>query len=251
MGYKKNPAWLSTMNLHNTYLSTDQAPFSSSSLSDPTSSRVIDPRRPRIHIQAIQSSVVYTHILGMVPRIHGLEPSAPEASEYLDQEGTLPDSTTNIGPQGNGSPYPQGYPIQIPRKGTFDLVVHVGVGSKGAIAVEKVAHKRGYQIPDVKKELAPLATDQSKTIRRENQPSQAEERERARYQSDNGTASFPSKPADPIRGFGRGYEEFQDEEINSNDLTSLIKWLEEECHLQNVRESHDAGRYLCDYIVRT
>ncbi|UZJ54471.1 hypothetical protein CBS101457_003791 [Exobasidium rhododendri] len=222
MGYTRNPAWLSTKNLHDTYMSTEQAPLPTEKNASPL--LPLSPKSsPRIHIQAIQSSVAYSHVLSLIPRIHAMQPSNPEAREFLDPYGDLAEPSTNIGPQGNGSPFPKGYPVKLPEKGTFDLVVHVGVGAKGGIVVEKVGHKRGYQIPDVKKELAPIATDQSYTTRKEQR-------------------------ASPIRGFGEGYEEFQDEETNSVDVSALVEWLKTECRLSHVRESHDAGRYLCDYI---
>lgn len=243
MGYAENPAWLSTKDLHDTYMSL-ASPSPPSPLQD--SSTVT--REKRIHIQVIQSSVVYSHVLSLVPLIHGVAPSAPEAQAYLDPAGDQPDSHSQTGPQGNGSSFPTGYPVRIPIKGHFDLVVHVGVGSRGAIAVEQLGHKRGYQIPDVKGELAPVATDQTETTRREKRPSEAEERERTRYKMGPSLESPWSSP-DVVRGFGRGYEEFEDEEVNSNDIASLVHWLKEECEVPPVRQSHDAGRYLCDYIV--
>jgi pyroglutamyl-peptidase len=260
MGYRQNPAWLATKGLHNTYLSTEKSPKAAKSTDSSASNggNHHDSMGRRIHIQSIQSAVVYSHILSLVPLIHGNEPSAPSAQPYLDPYGDQPDSTTKSGPQGTGDPYPSGYTLQIPKKGYFDLVVHVGVGSSGAIAVEKLAHKRGYQIPDAKGEKAPYALDQTPTEKRQGQQSsEAEKREMSLYEKEKGAQSSEMKPSssngtglkDPVRGFGEGYENFGEEEVNSNNVTALIQWLKKECGMICVRESHDAGRYLCDYIV--
>lgn len=200
---------------------------------------------PRIHIQVIQSSVSYSHVLSLVPLIHGVNPSAPEAKVYVDPNGPQPNPKTKIGPQGNGSPFPEGYPINLPSKGKFDLVVHIGVGSRGNIEIEKLGHKIGYQIPDVLGEKAPLTTDKSTALSRTSEKSESQKREEIR--SSSGKEETSSKGS--IRGFGKGYEAYQDDEINSNNVTGLVEWLQQECQLKNIKQSHDAGKYLCDFIV--
>lgn len=203
---------------------------------------------PSIHIQVIQSSVAYNHVLSLIPLIHGINPSAPEAKIYLDPNGPQPDTETKIGPQGNGSPFPEGYPISLPAKGKFDLVLHIGVGSRGNIEIEKLAHKRGYQIPDVVGQKAPIATNQSATTSRTSEKSESQKREEARSLSKKEEQSS-SASEEAVRGFGKGYEAYQEEEVNSNNVTGLVEWLQQECQIKNVKQSHDAGRYLCDFIV--
>jgi hypothetical protein len=241
--------------LHDTYLYTKERPQSSpdkekgeksSSKEDEEKDKKEEDQQskePRIHIQIVQSSVSYSHVLSLIPLIHGVNPSAPEAKVHLDPKGDQPDAETKLGPQGNGSPFPEGYPIKLPAKGSFDLVVHIGVGSRGAIVVEKLGHKRGYQIEDVENKKAPIATDQTREKGQEY--SEAEQRELARMNP----SSSDEKKEDVLRGFGKGYEDFKDEEHTSNDLPGLVEWLQQECNLKHTRLSHDAGRYLCDYIV--
>jgi pyroglutamyl-peptidase len=247
--FEHNPSWLAIKDLHDIYLSIKHRPQPSPSSSDKEKKKNDDDddKGPRIHIQAIQSSVSYSHVLSLVPLIHGVNPSAPEARVHFDPKGDQPDPETHEGPQGNGSPFPEGYPVQLPAKGKFDLVVHIGVGSKGALVLEKLGHKRGYQIADVEHKKAPVATDQKpdKDLER----SEDEQRELARMAPRD--ASDTRKPRDMVRGFGIGYEDFKDEESTSNDVNGLVEWLQTECNFKHTRASHDAGRYLCDFIVST
>lgn len=167
---------------------------------------------------------------------------------YLDPTGEQPDKETGLGAQGNGAAFPAGYrALTIPSKGYFDHVVHIGVGSPGAVAVEKLGHKRGYQVPDVKTEKAPVATSQSETVRREAQaPSADELRERSNMQT--AAKGDTSTGKDPVRGFGAGYEQFKEEERTSNDVATLVHWLQSERGYAHVRQSLDPGRFLCDFI---
>ena len=118
--------------------------------------------------------------------------------------------------------------------------------------IETLGHKRGYQIPDVQGKKAPKCTNQGASTRREHAMSEAEKGERARYESLSNTTVSPDddkERKDPTRGFGAGYEVFGDELMTSNDVTGLVEWLQTECKLKNIRQSRDAGRYLCDFIV--
>ncbi|PWN34322.1 peptidase C15, pyroglutamyl peptidase I-like protein, partial [Meira miltonrushii] len=223
--YEKNPSWLCAEGLHGLEVESKD--------------------KRKVHIQTIQTSVAYSHLLDLIPRIHGSKPSAPEAKVFYDTESERFDPKSGLGPQGNGSPFPEGYrDITIPKKGYFDHVIHIGVGYPDHVAIETGGHKRGYQLPDVKKEKAPIATDQSDTLRREAKLTPAEERERENMQikTTNGHHS------DPIRGFGQGYEQFPDEMFTENDVPALVEWLQKEKHHKHLKQSKDAGRFLCDYI---
>lgn len=222
---EENPSWLCADGLHGLELETND--------------------KKKVYIQTIQTSVAYSHLLDLIPRIHGSKPSSPEAKIFYDTESVRFDPKTGLGPQGNGSPFPEGYrDIIIPKKGFFDHVIHIGVGYPDLVQIETGGHKRGYQMLDVKKEKAPIATDQTSTYRREPKLTPAEERERENMQSEttNGHSS------DPIRGFGKGYEQFPDEMFTQNDVPALIEWLQKEKHHKYVQQSKDAGRFLCDYI---
>lgn len=226
--YEKNPSWLCAEGLHDLKIESISG--------------------KKVEIQTIQTSVSYSHLLDLVPRIHNIEPSSPEAKIFYDPKSERFDSKTGLGPQGNGSPFPKGYrEIILPKKGHFDHVIHIGVGYPDHIAIETGAHKRGYQLPDVQKEKAPIATDQSNTFRREVKLSPAEEREREnmQFQPSNGHS------VDPIRGFGKGYEQFSDEMLTKNDVPALVHWLQNEKGYKHVQQSKDAGRFLCDYIFYT
>lgn len=245
MGYKENPAWLCTRDLHDTYLSLETSPQDDSESEKDESERNSS---PRIHMQAIQCAVSYSHVLSLIPLIHGNDPSSPNAKPYLDPNGVHPDKETHQGLQGSGQPFPEGYDIKTPAKGRFDLLIHVGVGAKGGISIEKLAHKRGYQMSDVLNEKAPVCNDQSPSSTRDG-ISEAEQGEKKRLEASQGAESTNEKDKGIIRGFGVGYEGFDDELMTSNDVTGLVEWLQNEGKVKNVKQSLDAGRYLCDFIV--
>lgn len=167
---------------------------------------------------------------------------------FLDPLGEKPDESGQ-GPQGNGRSFPEGYNAQLPSEGraAFDIVIHVGVGRPGNIAIEKVGHKRGYAKPDVKGELAPPATDQHRNML----PSGPTEAERAEHDNFLKAGVAPAETAGTsiVRGFGEGFEQFPEEQVNDVDVSALVDWLIKEKGLENVRESRDAGRFLCDFIV--
>lgn len=233
---KDNPSFLCTKDLHDLILESIPSPIDGS------------PRAKRIHVQVIQTSVAYSHTLDLVPRIHGLKPSSTEAKIYLDPEGEQPDPTTGLGAQGNGSHFPQGYRgICVPAKGYWDHVVHFGVGLNGSVAIETVAHKRGYQLPDVKGERAPIALDQSATKRRgDDEQSAAEKGEEINMQASPSITT--SGRTNLIRGFGQGYRPFDDELQTDNEVTRLVEWLKQDRGYEHIRQSTDPGRFLCDYI---
>ena len=204
-----NPSWLAIQALHNTLL----APAA------PQPAAPSDTRR--VHIQVLQSAVCYSHILSLVPRLHGCPPSL-HSEPWLDPRGAAP--VAGCGPQGSGTPYPAGYALQHP-PGGFDVVLHVGVGHAGGLAVEQLAHKRRYQMPDARGEHAPRALDQSALAE---VIGQAEARERARLErAARGEAAAPQRVANTscVRGFAEGYEAFQEEERSSVDVAALVEWL--------------------------
>jgi len=97
----------------------------------------------------------------------------------------------------------------------YDFVFHVGVAGQGP-RLEKLAHKSGYFMPDVVSKYAPEIP-----------------------------ASDPE--GKPSRGFGAGYEAFDDELFTLIDVDALVDYLNQ----NGVKEMYsytDPGRYLCDFI---
>lgn len=177
-------------------------------------------------------------------------PASKESRPFLDPRGASPTEGSIKGPQGDGRSFPLGYDAQLPceGQGTYDIVVHVGVGRPGAIAIEKIGRKRGYDKPDIRGEMAPYATNQ-----RRSRPFDGDT-EAERAESRNFVEAGLTLPSDPssrsiIRGFGQGYEEYPEEFVNSVDTSALVDWLVSERGFKDIRESHDAGRFLCDFIV--
>ncbi|PWN51509.1 peptidase C15, pyroglutamyl peptidase I-like protein [Violaceomyces palustris] len=175
----------------------------------------------KLHVQCLQVPVCYSAVLDTIPRLYGLQPSSRSAKPWLDPNGDL------SGAAGDGSPYPCGYQVQHPSSG-YDLILHVGVGKAGGIECETQAHKSGYRLRDSNKSLAPLisAGRHGQTI------------EQVPKQDDSG-----------IRGFGQGYEDFEEIEkslLNVDNLVQRLNTIESVRGL--VTASIDPGRFLCDFI---
>lgn len=190
-----------------------------------------------IHIQSIMTPTVYSHVLDLVPRIHGNAPGAPEAERWVDPRGPQPDASTGESAQGNGKPFPDGFRgIDLPKSKQgktrpFDIVLHIGVGFSGAIALETLGHKRGFDKPDARHQLAPEATDQNPVGKPDMGPSEAELRELNNVINTNGKhrQGYEQSFATQVRGFGRGYEQFGDEEAtNEKAVASIVQWLSNE-----------------------
>lgn len=163
--------------------------------------------------------VHYGSILDLAPRIHGSAPVSTAAhfwhDERLDKE---------FGGQ-HGKSYPEGYPnVRHPRpeeggRDTYDVVIHVGVGKTGSLRCETQAHKTGYNAPDAHHCLAPIID------------------------------SDIAAPGDKVRGFGQGYQDFAQLEKTKIDVVDLVSWLKDiGMGEQEVEQSLDPGRYLCDFI---
>jgi len=179
---------------------------------------------PPIHITTFEIPVVYASVLSEVPPLH-LQP--PE----------LPDSVTDPGLP----PPPEGY----------DLIIHVGVGTRGGISLEKRGRKEGYLIPDYEGKLAPVVGPYEKggkdTLGNQVLLSDAIRHEIERA-SGGSSGSEPDDPENAVRrGFGEGYEEFPDEIWNSLDCDQIVGHLRK-TGFEDVRSSDDAGLYLCEFI---
>lgn len=208
--YVENPSWLAVKSLHDTYLTTSQCPTMESfprAQSANTSSESAPPRR--IHLQTIQLAVAYQHLLDTVPRLHSTLPSSPHAKPWLDK------NNDQDGSSGNGESYPNGYRV---KHQNYDIILHVGVGLKGKLAVETTGHKRGYRLKDSTDLKCPAFRDQSGQDGIERIESDAEKMERLRLEVERDIDQV-------VRGFDEGYEAFEDLEVIEIDAVKLIDWL--------------------------
>ena len=72
--------------------------------------------------------MTYAEVLQIVPGLHARPPMLPSS------HGVLPNSPT----------------------GSFDLILHMGQGVPGCIALETLAHKDGYILADAAGKFAPI-----------------------------------------------------------------------------------------------
>ncbi len=226
MTVDENPSWLAVKPLHGTKLHLSSppllskgSPFSATSSNgngdSETAGRVAK-------IQTLQVPVHYGSVLDLVPRIHGSKPSSPEAKFWCDSR-----LDKEFGGK-EGKLYPEAYPIEHPQSeenAGWDVVIHVGVGRGGSLRCETQAHKTGYGKPDANGSFAPILPT-----------------------SDGIDPKHLDKEGRP-RGFGVGYEQFSDTVETQIDVPTLVKWLKERgMGEEEVAQSLDPGRYLCDFI---
>ncbi|KZP16384.1 peptidase C15, pyroglutamyl peptidase I-like protein [Athelia psychrophila] len=168
----------------------------------------------QIHITSYMVPVSYDTVLAAVPGLHARPPILP--SDH--NRDTLP-------------PPPHGY----------DLIIHVGAGDPGAVTLERCAHKTGYRLPDANGKFAPIVETSPAPGPNPVDISAAERREIQRLRSDDGTAAS----AAVVRGFGPGFEEFDDVLETSLDIDGLVTSLEKTF---SIKTSDDAGHYICELI---
>ncbi|CAE6435884.1 unnamed protein product [Rhizoctonia solani] len=105
----------------------------------------------------------------------------------------------------------------------YDFILHVGVGLPGRFAIERLAHKTGYNQPDADGRLCDPIKGKSKT-------------------HDTETTGELVK-----RGFGNGFEQFGEEIRTGVDVDGIVNHLKSK-GLEHTSPSNDPGRYLCDFI---
>jgi len=156
----------------------------------------------------------YKDVLEIIPRLHARPPVLPA---WVSETPTPP---------------AEGY----------DFILHVGVAPPDKCRVESLAHKYGYDKPDANREFAPIveipadSRDLAKT---------SSEEERAEAERLKGYYKWQNDGK--VRGFGSGYEEFDEEIVSDLGAGNLVDLLKAGGY-QDVRLSLDAGRYLCDFI---
>ena len=111
----------------------------------------------------------------------------------------------------------------------YDLIVHVGVGARGGLSLEKRGRKEGYLIPDYEGKLAPVLGPYEKAGKYA-LGDQVLLSDAIRHEIERASGgSSGSEPDDPEnafrRGFGEGYEEFPDEIWNSLDCDQIVAHL--------------------------
>lgn len=157
---------------------------------------------PPIHFTTFEIPVVYASVLSEVPLLHLRPPK-------------LPDSVADPGLP----PPPEGY----------DLIIHVGLGARGGLSLEKRGRKEGYLIPDYEGKLAPVIGPYEKSDKYAS-GSQVPLSDAVRHEIERATGgSSGSEPDDPEsavrRGFGKGYEESPDEIWNPLDCDQIVSHL--------------------------
>lgn len=122
----------------------------------------------------------------------------------------------------------------------YDLVIHVGQGKSGGIKLETIGHQLGYRLLDANGNLAKVVDG---TIGATDSLAQVPEQ----YLSDSERAS----------GMNRGYQVSNDAKLDFSedralqttlDTASLAHELSKEFPTHKISPSHNAGRYLCEYI---
>lgn len=172
----------------------------------------------QIHITTCQVPVAYESVLSVVPSFHARPPVLPDS-----HDPTYP----NLPP---------------PEKG-FDLCFHIGVAGRGPLRVERLGHKKGYNMKDVTGKLAPIVPVTISTEEADRgpavsepppalgppTPSEAERLEMERLGYDPfGRLVDPVDGGDiPSRGLGKGYEAFDDEIHTDIDTLKLVQFLKE------------------------
>ncbi|CAE6508185.1 unnamed protein product [Rhizoctonia solani] len=106
----------------------------------------------------------------------------------------------------------------------YDVIVHVGVRRKvEGLAIERLAHKTGYNEPDAEDRHCNPIGGKPKA-------------------GDEGAENEPVN-----RGFGRGFEQFGEELRTGINVDEVVKHLKSK-GLEYTSPSDDPGRYLCDFI---
>jgi pyroglutamyl-peptidase len=149
-------------------------------------------RRP-IQVNCLRIPVVYEDVLSIVPGLHARPPLPPPSHDEKE------------------------FPISTPPSQGYDLVFHIGAGHTGGVQVEGLGHKLGYNLKDAKGKLAPVvsSSQHSKVSVGAGNGSKAQERERKRL----GAHAVDSRHS---RGFGDGYEEFDEELFTEVDIDRLV-----------------------------
>jgi pyroglutamyl-peptidase len=233
--YKENPSWLAVQPLHNRILTFDRPAtpaVDDDVIMNGTDESEASSKTSQIHITTCKIPTTYEAVLSIVPSFHARPPVLPESQD----------------------PH---YPNLAPPEDGFDLCFHVGVAGRGPLRVERVGHKKGYNMKDVSGKLAPIvpvsiSTEEAGPAAGASDPAPPSEVQRAEMErlgyDPFGRLEDPVDGGDiPTRGLGKGYEAFDDEIHTDIDALKLVHFLKE-TGFEDIYTSMDAGHYLCDYI---
>jgi pyroglutamyl-peptidase len=213
--YRENPSWLAVQPLHNKILTFDRPAASLTTNDDVvmtgTEESEVNSKPHQIHITTCIVPTSYEAVLSIVPSFHARPPVLPESQDLR---------YSNLPPPEDG----------------FDLCLHIGVTGRGPLRVERVGHKKGYNMKDATGKLAPIvpvsiSTDETGPAAGASDPTPSEvqraEMERLGYDP-FGRLEEPVDGGDiPTRGLGKGYEAFDDEIHTDIDALKLVHFLKE------------------------
>lgn len=213
--YKENPSWLAVEPLHNKVLTFDPpfpppATVNGDVVMTGEDESEAKPKPRQIHITACKVPTIYEAVLSIVPPFHSRPPVLPDS---------LDPRSPNITPHDDG----------------FDLCLHVGVAGRGPLRVERMGHKKGYNMKDASGKLAPIVpvtidTEEPGPTATDPTPSHLQRQEMERLGYDPfGRLEDPSVDGGdiPTRGLGKGYEAFDDEIHTDIDALKLVHFLKE------------------------
>lgn len=242
--YEENPSWLAVRPLHNKVLTFEPPPDATIAIDAAAAAaagidvhmRDVDesdvdelepepaPKPRQIHITVCKVPVVYEAVLSTVPSFHSRPPVLPEHDEPLS-------------------------PSLPPDEDGYDLCFHVGVAGRGPLRVERIGHKKGYNMKDATGRLAPIVPV---TISTEEDGPSGDPQQSAIHKQQKELAALKQNPfiptipptihvggdpepepietveiIPPTRGLGKGYEAFDDEIPTDIDALKLVHFLKD------------------------
>ncbi|KAK7035246.1 hypothetical protein VNI00_012013 [Paramarasmius palmivorus] len=248
--YKVNPSWLAVKPLHNTIIPLDPYPVVIDGQVVNRNAEESGGRNRVVKVSALEIPMEYEAVMRTVPGLHLRPPQLPDTVNKDDFFSL---------PEGKG----------------YDFIFHLGVAGQGALRMEQVAHKLGYQMKDATGRLAPIVTRHPGEFA--GAPGRNDDEEVVDVSVGAVVPSGPSvsnagfgnvggsglnggadrdrlsglemieSAARPNRGFGVGYEKFTDDLYTDIDVSRLIHDLRES-GIDQVYSSMDAGHYLCDFM---
>uniref|UniRef100_A0A0W0EYP6 Uncharacterized protein n=1 Tax=Moniliophthora roreri TaxID=221103 RepID=A0A0W0EYP6_MONRR len=243
--YKVNPSWLAVKPLHNTTIPLDPYPVVIDGQVVNRNSEDSGGRQRIVKVSALEIPMEYEAVMRIVPGLHLRPPQLP---------GTVNKEDFFSLPEGKG----------------YDFIFHLGVAGQGALRMEQVAHKLGYQMKDATGKLAPVVTrhpgDFPAASGRRGDDEVVDVSVGAVVSSGSGVSNagfgnivgsglngtdrdrlssleMIESATRPNRGFGVGYEKFTDD----IDVGRLVHDLRES-GIEQIYSSMDAGHYLCDFM---
>ena len=114
-------------------------------------------------------------------------------------------------------------PAVPPPPGGYDLILHLGAGRNGALSIEQIGHKSGYQSKDVDGKMAPVVAPRTDAHPREISAAERFETDRLR-QGAKGDCGDNAE-SESVRGFAEGYACFPEELRTEVDVPGVIAHL--------------------------